>query len=693
MLIVLMLITVANFYSVNAEFYTYMYFEEDYVSKSYTGNVSLKSSSITVKQYGSYLDITETAIITPELAEVGYIADFCIEGRFQMPAKSTVVKLVFTDTSINYSSRIMPVYQSGKPVDSTLGNPLVDLQVSDNDNYRIRLNKVALGKNYQVSIRYLVPNSSGGKPVFNLNVLFHSNFENPKVIEFNYGESTGNYQYALKIGQNNFKLNKGDLLQIPYQTTFELIALKNAESMQHITSFEGGDYKGKYLLFNTSIPDTVLYELSKPIELVFLWRWNKPTCFLKKNAVYGTSSLSPYGSAAILQAKAISEMIETVTFTGNQAGMVHSIQYRKPEVFPLCKKNSSALGVLTGYLSQINENYFLNSGYYEHDYYPDDPKDTLTDSSRTDFLNNMNIVKGLYSNGQGIMKHLIILTCGPIRKTSDIITIEELEPLLKDVSVYSEGSLWKDVSFTNVQFCSLKRELIKMNSFMVPQFRPNSIILQVENSAKKYLFPLAANIPSFTFVAKSDSAWSPNLTWFGYDLKGNPFDTVSTVAKLYNAEQDTGLVKLWAADKQRISEKQEKEIEATYGVISSDYSMRIYQSFSDDTIKNFAPVYNYFARNVSNLKFNNKTRTDISTFEITKNSIRIEFTDNSKIQRIKIYSLSGKIIADINPESFISKSGGYIIPLEKILSSKVACMVLLKIEAKNCCWTKKIFIK
>lgn len=686
-ILIMFIITVtAQLNRANAELYL--------LSKDSTvvGSVAVTSVSISVKQHGSYLDITETATITPKLAEID--TGYFMLWEFDLPNKSTIVQLQFTDTSKTYSSRIIPVYQNGKAIDSTLGDPLIELKLIEDDYYYLSTMKnIPLGKSYILSIRYLAPNIMGGTPVFNLSVLARSIVENPKVIEFKYDETDGNFQYALNIGQNSFKLSKGDMLQIPYQTSFQLKAMKNAESMQHVTSFEDGDYKGKYLLFNTSIPDTVLYGLSKPIELVFLWRWNKPTCFLKKN-VYGTSSLTPYGSTAILQAKAINEMIETVTFTGNQVGMVHSIQYRKPEVFHLCKKNSAALGVLTGYLSQMNENYFLNSGYYEQDYYPDDPKDTLTDSSRTDFLNSITIVKGLYSNGQGIMKHLIILTCGPIRKTSDIITLEELEPLLKDVSVYSEGSLWKDVSFTNVQYSSLKRELIPMNSFMVPQFRPNSIILQVENSAKKYSFPLAATIPSFSFIAKSDSAWSQNLTWFGFDVKGNPFDTVTTVAKLYNEELDTGLVKLWAADKQRISEKQEKEIEATYGVISSEYSMRIYPTFSDDTIKGFAPVYNYYVKKGPFVNIKNKTeKSGISIFAVRKNTLRIKLTDSKKIRRLKIYSLSGTVIADINPESFVSKFGYYLIPLEKILSSKVSCMVVLKIEAENFCWTKKIFIK
>lgn len=70
-------------------------------------------------------------------------------------------------------------------------------------------------------------------------------------------------------------------------------------------------------------------------------------------------------------------LITDVAATGNQLGMVHSIQYRKPEVFPLCKKGSASFTVLTSYLAQMDEDYFLNSGYYEEIIAPANPDDTL----------------------------------------------------------------------------------------------------------------------------------------------------------------------------------------------------------------------------------------------------------------------------------------------------------------------------
>ncbi len=139
----------------------------------------------------------------------------------------------------------------------------------------------------------------------------------------------------------------------------------------------GSNSQAKYLLLNTTVPDSVLSQLSKPIELVFLWRWNKPTSFVKKNSVHGNSWLTTYGQNAIDQAIAMQALITDVAATGNQLGMVHSIQYRKPEVFPLCKKGSASFTVLTSYLAQMDEDYFLNSGYYEEIIAPANPDDTL----------------------------------------------------------------------------------------------------------------------------------------------------------------------------------------------------------------------------------------------------------------------------------------------------------------------------
>lgn len=197
---------------------------------------------------------------------------------------------------------------------------------------------------------------------------------------------------------------------------------------------------------------------------------------------------------------------------------------------------------------------------------------------------------------------------------------------------------------------------------------------------------------SFSIIAKSEGTWSPKLTWYGFDKSGAPFDTAHSVATVYQSEKDTGLVKLWAASSERISEKFEDNIEAQYGVISNNYDMRVYPSFSwNDTSMGYASVHDFAG--VTNI-FNNKAELRRPGFYcVVKNRvIQISLPDKDEIKCLKIFSLDGKQIAELDPSSF-KKGSIYLIPLKEILSCKKSAMVLLIVEGKKGRWTQKVWIR
>lgn len=654
---------------------------------------TINSLSIHIQPHGSYLDITERAIISPNLPQEDSV---WIQGSFSLPSKATIVHFILSDSNNVFSSKILPNYKGEFPVDSTLGDPLVKISLisstlSGANNYSITIAALTPKKHYGISIRYLIPNTGSAVADYNLNVLWHNPNLMPGIMEFSFKGEVNGPIYALNLGNSNFQLKDGQSLQIPYQENYRLLATDNAGTKQHISSFEDGDFKGQYLLLNTTVPDSVLSQLSKPIELLFLWRWNKPTCFVKKYTG-GNSWLTTYGQNAIEQASAINTMVKHVAITGNQTGMVHSIQYRKPEIFPLCKKNSASFNVLTSYLSQMDEDYFLNSGYYEEITNPTNPDDTLSDSSRIEFLKSLNIVKGLYSNGAGIMKHLIIVTCGPVRNSRDIITLEELDPLINDISVSCDRAFWKDVSFANVEGGSFRRDFVDLDGFKVPQFRPSSLILQLANTGKSYSFPLSIDQNSFSIIAKSEGTWSPQIVWYGFDKSGIPFDTAHSTALVYQSVKDTGLVKLWATNSERISEKLEFDIETQYGVISKNNDMMVYPSFKwNDTAMGYATAYNYFTHKQTPV---NKHRPEPTgyCFSLRNRTIKIALPGKEQIKRLKIFSLGGSLIADLDPSSF--KAGfEYLIALNAIFPTRTSGLYLFVIEGNNRSWKQRLWVR
>lgn len=120
--------------------------------------------------------------------------------------------------------------------------------------------------------------------------------------------------------------------------------------------------------------------------------------------------------------------------------------------------------------------------------------------------------------------------------------------------------------------------------------------------------------------------------------------------------------------------------------------MRVYPSFSwNDTSMGYASVHDFAG--VTNI-FNNKAELRRPGFYcVVKNRvIQISLPDKDEIKCLKIFSLDGKQIAELDPSSF-KKGSIYLIPLKEILSCKKSAMVLLIVEGKKGRWTQKVWIR
>lgn len=706
----------------SADLYTYglvsdIRYNYDYVNGTYvydtvyvSAEISqprLSSVSLKVEPRGSYLDITENALISPSIpSDDGFLRPpYYVKGTIGLPEGSSIVSFSVTcDTNV-YSAKVLPEFPLDYEVDTTLGDDVASLKwqnqhyQSDEDRYQLQLNSVEAGREYQIQIRYLVPNRGSASPAFSLGILNHSYAGTPNFFELKYSASSEINPYKLKIGDMSYPLSADMAIQIPYQQNFEISSVDSSYTRMHVTDIENGPWQGKYLILNTSVPDSVLVSMSKSIETVFLWRWNRPSSFVTRSRYYGSeaSFLSNYGYQAVSQASSIREMINYLTRIGNKTGMVHSIQYKEPEVFPLCGNKGSAFAKLDGYLSQFTEDYFLNSGYFEYDTRPDDPIPTgPVDSSKAEFKRSLKLVHGLYSNGNGILKHLIVVCAGPVQISRDMITIEEIDTLVGDLSVDCENAVWRDVSFNLVKTISLNSDLVRLGNFKFPEFRPSSMLLQVESETKTYSFPIAPDQASFSIVAKSEGAWSPELTWKGFNSSGEPVGTVNADASLFEAQEDTGLVKIWASSADRLSETEETEIGLKYGVISESSSLRIFSSFKgyDSTTSAYAsasPVYWKETTGSSVSDFSSNARIREFKCSFLKGLLRILLPDDEKIQRIRIFSLAGRLLADFNPADYRTVEG-YLIPRSFLSGIAGNSMVIVRVEGEKWVRSQKVVL-
>ncbi|MFP4242724.1 MAG: hypothetical protein ACLFQB_12420 [Chitinispirillaceae bacterium] len=668
-----------------------------YVSRV-VSQTKLNAVSVELQPRGSYMDVTESAVISPSITKDGSPRPpYYILGEISLPEGTSIVGFAVSGDTTFHSAKVLPEFPRDYEVDTTLGDDLASLKRLNNhgNRYQLRLDSVEPGREYKIQLRYLVPNRGKAAPSYSLSILNHS-FDNPGFFELKYSAASTTVPYKLEIAEKSYPFSDGMAIQVPYQQYFEIKSTDSADSKMHTTIFEDESWAGKYLIFNTSVPDTVIASMSKAIETVFLWRWNSPSSFVIKNRHSDYSFITGYGRQAVSQASSIREMVQYLTQTGNKTGMVHSIQYKEPEVFPLCDNQGSAFAKLDGYLSQFTEDYFLNSGYFEYDIQPDEPVPTgPVDSSKAEFKRSLNLVHGLYSDGNGVLKHLIVVCAGPVQISRDMITIEEIDTLLGDISVDCENAVWRDVSFNLVKNISPEYEPVRLGSFSFPEFRPGSMILNVRSDSKEYSFPVTPDQASFSIVAKSQGEWDPELTWDGFSSSGDPLGSVKTNASLFEAENDTGLVKIWASSADRLSEKEETDIGLKYGVISETSSLRIFSTFKsyDSTTTAFAsasPVYWKESTDASAPDVSAGIRVPFCC-RVQKGQLKIALPGNEPVKRVRIYSLSGKLLADLNPADYKSASG-YIIPRSCLRTIANNSTVVIRITGEKTHRSQRVVI-
>ncbi len=666
-------------------------------------DLQLQDVSVSVTPRGSYLDITEEAFVNTPSFKAAKDIDYWISGMIEFPKKATITSFFFVNDSGSYTGRIQPDYPQDFPVDTTLGEVVATIKwASDSrknqnsDYYHLRVNDIAPGNEYRIILRYLIPNTGNAVSAYPLRVLCHSRSSNPGAIEFSFDSDSLQSAYTLAINDMRFQLSNGQSLQIPYQETFQLHGTDTTATAMHTTAIDTGSWEGKYLLLNTSIPDSVMAHLSKPLELVVLWRWNRPKSFVKKNENYRW--LSGYGHQAVSQASAIKSLVNEVSLTGNKTGLVHSIQYKEPERFNLCGRRSSAFAKLDGYLSQFTNDYFINSGYFESDIEPANPEDTIigpTDSSRTEFLTSLKMAHGLYSNGDGIMKHLVILSSGPVQISRNLITLEEIDTLLGEITVDCSDAVWRDVNFTMVKAVSAQESLTPFAGFKLPEFRPHSFLLELSTASKSFSFPISSNQKSFSLIAKAESEWSSQLVWSGYNSIGNVIGSVNVKNDAYVSPADTGLVKLWAANSERFSENRETGIGQRYGIVSETSSMKIFPSYRgyDSTATAFAPITNVYADEYHvGLKNRAKVSNDLKlSCKRVGNTIRIVIPGNARVNKIRIYSLAGKLLAQLDPAKY-KTDHSYSIPLAEFFDTLNSQVVIIRMFGESGIWNKKMIL-
>ncbi|MGB7568418.1 MAG: hypothetical protein WBM07_11185 [Chitinivibrionales bacterium] len=663
------------------------------------GGSQLETSEITITPKGSYIDVVEDAWISGEFTQTYYddlIDLYFFQGSISLPPRSVIGGLMIWNNTTAYQAELYPavysnqtVYPDSQMIAAGSKNDVCSVTQLSSTDYQVKITNVALGETKHVRIRYLMANSGPGTAQYRVPVLFDEGGQNPAYIKLTVN-ATNAQKYILSGNLPSLTLSDTSTNMIPYQNSFVLTGDTAQASVVQLTTFASGAWKGNYLLLNTLIPDTVIGELSQPMETIFLWRWNSPQTFTQ--TANQSRVLSVYGQAAVSEAQSIGQVVSLLTSRGQKAGLVHSVQNKAPKVFPLSSKNDTQFVRLQAYLAQFNPTYFLtgaNAGDYTRpDWAPQQVQaSTATDSSRQELLHGISLSVGLYSSNNGVLHHLIIVSAGPIKDASISVTKADLDSLLKNTTCDAGSAQWQGVDFSQAIPSAQTQNLEYYAGYFFPAFEPKSVSLRINHGTENYTFPLAPESNNtLALSAKSQAPWDTLFEWTGYNGNGQKTASAVSLPSINRVILDSGTVKIWAGDPNRLSDDQEENIGGVYGIITKAFGMR---ASTKDTVSSPGKSIAYLTNGQITMPLavakNPVSAMDLPSrfsFHMVDGYLILNLPVVGNHCTLTIVDMAGRCLLKIKIAGF-GAGGRYRVPVKQLLADRFSRLFCARIEGDN----------
>jgi len=374
----------------------------------------------------------------------------------------------------------------------------------------------------------------------------------------------------------------------------------------------GGTWAGDYALYTGRIPDSLARKVALRSETVILWRWIHPETFNS-----GTD-----GALAIDQARRLENLVDFVAGQGNKVGLV--VDQGLDEVvkaYPLADSGTAGLRGIKTWLSGIDQAYL--------DWrFPATSTSTSTATTldlsrnRTRFASDADSVGRLFSTDSGVIRHLLVVTVGPVPSGGELLEPAVATGLPSDVSVstssfFGDEFRWDAASGTylsagfepatwpGVDLNELEAErdggtnIVLSNGVRIPRSRVSANgTLSIEGPS--------GDVPTLLGLVKgSDGAWLASigvhekqlgkvLKWIVNDDQGNVLASWQTVPEWTELVDDSIVPRLWANMDWRTSQMSGFDLPSislatTFGFVDDRYSLL---AIAGDTLRRaVAPAY------------------------------------------------------------------------------------------------------
>jgi hypothetical protein len=659
------------------------------------GTSHLGTSKITVSPRGSYLDIIEEAYISGDmldLTEPNLISSFMFQGLVTLPQNATVVGLETWKGDTLYRAKLHQAnyvysssFQDSLSLERMFDNRIAMIQQVTENQYQLTFCRVSVGELKHIRIRYLLPNSGNGNTPYVVPVVFNSQTSvPPKNIQLTVFANPTDKRYSLSTGTSSIQLEDSSNLLIPYQPQLTLTYVPKAVSTLHLTSFPDGPFKGNYMLLNTALTDSTLYKLSKPIQTVFLWRWNAPQQIVTFNGQI--KGLSDYAYNVINQAKSIAQTVTLLQKRGYRCALLHSIEGKSGLAYQTTVINDSSDSQINSYLATFNEQalfaVYNNQSGPTPGWVPTNAGSaSVIQTAQNDFLSLLRAGVKLLADTTVAFRHVVLVSAGDATSPYATDFRENTDSILAHTSIDPSNSQWRGVDMTASLPSASDQSLIQWGPFYFPAFTPLSVKLKINSTDLSYSFPFASvDMSDFAVSARTSGGWDTTLTWMGYDQNGNVTSTQTFSPVVFRVPMDSGAAKLWAHDDSHIAEVEETYPGGTFGIVTKS-------TFLQATIQDVSTISSNgvpFLEDFEILAPRTSQRSQAKS--VARHGMLFSFHDGiltltnvGELRRLEVFDLSGKLLASIDLRAYRIANGQYRIALRTILNLTGHRVLLVKL--------------
>jgi hypothetical protein len=593
-----------------------------------TGSTTLDAASLRIKVFPAYLDVEEDVEIrTSGTVSASNDANTLeILATFTLPAGSAITGALLWDGSRILQAKLLDrfkadsIYEDLVDRDSVAPprpiDPLI-LERTGTNTYRLKVYPVVLGSSRHFRLRYQLPPKIGTEG-FEIRIqsaiasLFApgtntitTTIENgggvPKIV-FAEGALKREMTLPRTVFLTRTVLTASTAASSTNST--RILPLDTLRQVQVKTSFDSGGFSGNYLNLYASIGEDLLRNLGQRVEVVIYWKWNN---------VGQWSGQYEYVWVAQGQAADLLNLYNQLGGPGNRVGLLHDNSYNPQRQFPVASKSEAGYRQAVDYLNSVQGNY--TSNFINNLQYSGGAASNPVTASKSQFKQNMQLVKTLYSPDQGVTRHLIVVSVGPeyTSPTIDMNTVFDSIFQSKPVSLsqikYSTFNQAGFDLFAAKQSRPITGTTVELVQADVPGYPSMSLVATVRNAAKAYDFsvPCTGGVSiacgTLEFHGKASTPWKDTLEWEAYHSGGALVGVAKSVPTILSKIRDTGTVVLWAGSNSPFSETKESQLGPTYGFVDQWASLLAMErdsisasaqtAYADTGVPRAGPIPNY----------------------------------------------------------------------------------------------------